>query len=198
LEPNKRFIIKPYFFTNENELDKNPFHYTDVLTYVGIKSFDNLKGNCFPSQETIAETIGTSKKFVIPSVERLEASGYLEVYRSKIIRVVNRYFFPEPKSFQKIPYEVLKCNDLNHNEKAMLLLVRELSLTPHDLIGTRTELALRLGMGYSMFNTQFEKLIAKGYIMQEGKSRFRLLRIDWHIPDIEKQPDKNKYIFVLG
>lgn len=196
METNRRFIAKPYFLNSQNQLDQtqSSIHYTDVLTYVGIKSFDNPKEDCFPSLETIADKIGTSVKFVTPSIKRLEQSGYLEVHRSKKKKVANRYYFSKPKFYQRVPFDFFECTDLTHNEKAMLLLIREVAVSPYDIDGTRVELAARLGMKYNMFNTQFQHLINKGYIEQKSKRRFIFLKIDWYFEVIKKEPEKHLFI----
>jgi hypothetical protein len=68
--------------------------YLDILVYTALRWFNNVEDSlCKPMHETVGKKAGLSKRFVIESVKRLEASDAISVDRSEVNRVSNQYFF---------------------------------------------------------------------------------------------------------
>lgn len=185
-QARRAFIKKPVF----QNFNTNNLKYLDVLTYVAIKSFDNPEQRCFPSYETIADKSGLSRTFTVESVDRLETSKYLSVYREKKFKAPNRsypnrYSFPDYEEFNQVPLELLSSSDLTSNEKAMLLLLKQFSNSPKDIIGSITTFADDLGLSYQTIRKQYNSLVNKGYLDDSRlKSKLtKLLKIDWSFPD---------------
>jgi biotin operon repressor len=196
------FVMMPYFLdlTNQN------LKYLDVLTYVAVKSFDNAKNNCFPSYEAIAERSGLSRSFIIESINRLQASKYLSVYKREGYRAPNKSF-PNQYSFMidakdyyfMIPYEIFNLLDLTNYERAMLLLLRQFSVTLVELYGSINEFADCLGLTKQTIYKQYLSLVAKGYLDKVRlKSKItKLLKIDWNYANhlvLDKQYNLNLMI----
>lgn len=197
----KAFIAKPHFFKEETKfkINDSKIEYTDVLTYVALRSFNNVKYNsCFPALQTIAEKAGISKKFVSKSIERLEAAEFINVFRSGKLRIGNRYMFRKFQYFDKIPYDLFSCNDLSLYEKSMLLCLREVGHTPVDLQGTISELANMLGVTYKTLYCQLNSLIQKGYIKRESSNWHRLLKVDWNFKEKSSQVVTSNRFFVIS
>lgn len=186
MKMQKRAFKKKPLFYNLNKLN---LHYRDALTYVAIKSFDNPRNGCFPSQETIAERSGQSKSFVIDSIERLEMAKQIRVYRfgyiSKNRSAPNRYYFLDHKEFNPIPYDIFKTPDLTPNERAILLLLRQFAFSPCDIYGSLNEMAGKLGITRNVLDKQYQSLVDKGYLDRTHikKGWTKLLKINWHYPD---------------
>src|SRR5687767_11159228 len=122
MNDSERFIIKPFF----NNLSDYRLNYKDILTYITLRSFYNSKDKyCFPSYETIAKRAQLSKTFITQSIKRLEAAGFIEIWKVGKVRVRHCYKFSKLDQYQKIPYAFLDLGDLTTSEKAMLLLLRE-------------------------------------------------------------------------
>ncbi|RYF18684.1 MAG: hypothetical protein EOO42_15060 [Flavobacteriales bacterium] len=181
----RQFIKMPYFL----DLTSRNLKYLDVLTYVAVKSFDNANNDCFPSYEAIAERSGLSRSFIIESINRLQASNYLSAYKRVGFRAPNKSF-PNQYSFMiekkeyyfKIPYEIFKLMDLTNYERAMLLLLRQFSVTLFELYGSINEFANWLGLTKQTIYKQYLSLVAKGYLDKARlKSKItKLLKIDWN------------------
>lgn len=196
----KAFIAKPHFFKEDTKfkINDSKIEYTDVLTYVALRSFNNVKYNsCFPALQTIGEKAGISKKFVSKSIERLEAAEFINVFRSGKLRIGNRYMFRKFRYFDKIPYDIFACDDLSLYEKSMLLCLREIGHTPVDLTGTINELANMLGVTYKTLYCQLSSLIQKGYIKRESSTWYRLQKVDWNFKIEDKMP-VDKYQFCIS
>lgn len=197
----KAFIAKPHFFKEETKLKINDskIEYTDVLTYVALRSFNNVKANsCFPALQTIGEKAGISKKFVSKSIERLEAAEYISVFRSGKLRIGNRYSFRKFRYFDMIPTDIFSCNDLSLYEKSMLLGLREIGHTPVDLKGTINELASMLGITYKTLYCQLNSLIQKGYIKRKSSNWHRLLKVDWNFEEKVNRDVNSNSFFVMS
>lgn len=177
------FIAKPHFFKEQTKfkINDSKIEYTDVLTYVALRSFNNVQFNsCFPSLETIATRAGISKKFVSKSIERLEAAEFISVFRSGKLRVGNRYTFRKFRNFDKIPYDIFSYSELSLYEKSMLLCLREVGLTPVDIEGTIKELADIIGITYKTLYCQLNSLIQKGYVKRRSSNWHSLLKVNWN------------------
>jgi len=195
---NRAFIAKPHFFKPETQfkINNSKIEYTDVLTYVALRSFHNVKSNsCFPALQTIAKKAGISKKFVTKSIERLESAEFINVMRSGKLRIGNRYAFRKFQHFDRIPIDIFKCNDLSLYEKSMLLCLRELGITPVDINCSKVELADKLNITYKTLYCQLTSLISKGYVQKDGSNWYRLNKIDWHFENRSKdaQPEPTDF-----
>lgn len=188
--PSRPFIQKPHFYKPELlfKINNHQIHYTDVLIYVSLRSFYNSSNfDCFPALETIAERAGVCKKFVIKAIKRLEKAQYISVYRSKKIKVVNKYFFRESFNYDRIPYDIFDCDDLTLYEKSMLLALRELTdvSTPVYFEGRMKDIASTLRMSYRTLDKQLKSLIAKGYVKRNSTRRFEFAKIKWMYNDFK-------------
>lgn len=185
------FIAKPHFYLEDTKFKPGAtnFGYTDILTYVALRSFHNIRySSCFPALITIASLAGVSKQFVTDSIARLEADGFINVLRSGKRRIGNRYTFPKFNHFDRIPRDIFDCHDLTLHGKAMLLCLREIADTPVDLNLTKVGMTKKLGITYKVLSTQFEHLIKQGYVKRKSSSWYRLERLPW-IYSIKKKPD---------
>ena len=112
MNSNARFVIKPNF----NNLSEYRLKYTDILTYITIRSFYNSKDKyCYPSYNTIASLAKLSKKFVGESVKRLDKAGFLDIWKIGNVRVSHSYMFCDVVAFQKIPYQLFQATELTSN-----------------------------------------------------------------------------------
>lgn len=197
----KAFIAKPHFFKEETKfkINNSKIEYTDVLTYVALRSFNNVQyDSCFPSQQTISERAGISKKFVGKSIERLESAEFINVFISGKQRLRSKYTFRKFQYFDKIPYDIFSCNDLSLYEKSMLLCLREIGHTPVDLKGTINELASMLGVTYKTLYCQLNSLIQKGYIKRKSSNWHRLLKLDWNFEEKVNRDVNSNSFFVMS
>lgn len=184
----RAFVKKPIFL----KLKTNKLNYLDVLTYTAIKSFDNPKGGCFPSYETIASRSGLSRTFVTESIKRLEKSNYLGVCRNEKFKspkrsFPNQYSFKSVDPFNRIPYDIFEVNDLTVYQKAMLLLLRQSAITVTEIYGTINKFADELELTYNTVKKQFDSLILKGYLKPIDKRLTELKKIDWSYPEHRKE-----------
>ncbi|WP_448104607.1 helix-turn-helix domain-containing protein [Pedobacter panaciterrae] len=196
-QKQRAFIKKPIFMN----FQMNRLKYLDVLTFTAVKSFDNKEGRCFPSYETIAETSGMSRDFIIKSIKRLEQNGYLSIYKNEKFRAPNRsypneYSFPEVDNFNPVPYEIFKAGDLTKIEKSVLLLIRQFAVIANDIYGSIDDFSRQLGLSRRTIYKPYLSLVKKGYLDNSRlKSRLtRLLKIDWAFPDyLPIKSRKNEY-----
>nr|WP_294898586.1 helix-turn-helix domain-containing protein [uncultured Pedobacter sp.] len=180
----RAFVKKPIFL----KLKTNKLNYLDILTYTAIKSFDNPKGGCFPSNEKIASRSGLSRTFVIESIKRLEKSNYLKIYKNGNFKSPNRsfpnqYSFKPVHLFNPVPYNIFEVTDLTVYQKAMLLLLRQFAVTDFEIDGTINKFADRLELTYNTIKKQFDSLILKGYLKPIDKRLTELKIIDWSYPE---------------
>jgi len=191
---NNQFILKPIFI----DITKSRIKYTDVLTYVTIRSFNSYNDNCFPSYETIAARSGFGRKFTIESVDRLEKAGYLKVYRSKSLRQPNKYMFPRYKydaAENPISYAIFEL-DLTRNELAMLLCLRQVINCYKPSYYSMKHYTSQLGLSYDTISKQFRSLVRKGYINVTINIRGKKLvmlsdALRWHFDNREKESWNN-------
>ena len=207
METDKRpFIKKPHFFKPETKfkINESKIHYTDLLTYTALRSFLNSSTrDCYPSLETIAKRAGVCKSFVIDSIYRLESAEYISVWRSREIKVVNKYYFKDPVNFDRIPYEFFFYEDLTLNEKSILLALRELTdINLFHIEGSIKDIAATLCMSYKMLHKQLTSLIAKGYVRQLGKAKYSLEKVRWLFMDGKpREPvkkEQERFMFFLS
>ncbi|WP_026896791.1 helix-turn-helix domain-containing protein [Daejeonella oryzae] len=164
MNSNARFVIKPNF----KNLSEYKLKYTDILTYITIRSFYNSKDEyCYPSYNTIANLAQLSKKFLGESIKRLDKAGFLDVWKIGTVRVRHSYMFSEVVAYQKVPYQIFHSNDLTANEKSMLLLLREYCNSELDCCESISEIASVSGLTYRTIHKQFSSLVLKGYISDQ-------------------------------
>jgi hypothetical protein len=182
-EKVRPFVIKPLF----RDLKSQQLKYLDVLTYVSLRSFNNPNNGCFPSYESIAERAGLSRTFVIESIKRLEKAKFINVYRTGFIApnksCVNHYSFRKEISFNSIPYDIFKVEELTPNEKAMLLLIVQSSFNYRDVWISLQKDAKGLGLTYNVYYKQFNSLIKKGFLEMKNKYVYKLKKIDWYFKE---------------
>ena len=162
MNSNARFVIKPNF----NNLSEYRLKYTDILTYITIRSFYNSKDKyCYPSYEAIATNGKISKKFVSESLKRLSKAGYINIWKIGKVRFRHCYRFKEISEYQKLPYSYLENQDLTLNEKGMLLLLSEYAIAS-VVSQPLSEIALCTGLTYKTIGSQYKSLIEKGYLKE--------------------------------
>lgn len=183
---NKRraFVKKPSF----KKLKTQNLKYLDVLIYVTIKSFDNPVKGCFPAFETIAKRSGLCRTFVNESIKRLEKAEYLSVYREKKLESKNKsypnqYSFRDEDPFNPVPYDIFSANDLTSNEKSILLLLRQFSVTDFEIYGDVKHFSKELELSYQTVKKQYDSLIRKGYLNPRDKCFIEMEKIDWSFPE---------------
>ncbi len=160
------FVAIPNFL----QLDKSKIQYLDTLIYTALKSFDNPYEGCFPRHETIAARAGMSKRFVINSIKRLEASKLITVQRSDKRRVSNQYQFTKLEHFEQIPYDLFTATGLTANEKALLVCLRQFFV--HGVLTYIDDISIIvkwLGLSYATIKPLYNSLIEKGYIQEQFK-----------------------------
>ena len=198
VEPENAFIIKPHFY----KLPDHNLDYKDVLTYVAVRSFNHVASNtCYPSYQTIADKACVSKKFVMQSVERLDQSGYLSVHKSKKARVSNYYMFKQAHSFDRVPYQIFKTEDLNAHERGMLLCLRQFFQGLKNLQAFRDikDMAASLGLSYKTVYSQLMSLIEKGYIAVDGNLYQLSGKLNWFfINKSDKEAKEKELQFIIS
>ena len=160
----QRFILNPQF----NNLSEYKLKYTDILTYITIRSFYNTQDKyCYPSYQTISKRSGLSKKFISESIKRLECAGFLDVWKIGKFHVTHYYRFPKQEPLQKISDEIFECNDLTASEKSMLLIIAEYRNSSNRCEKSISELSGFTGLTVRVLNQQIKSLILKGYLAKE-------------------------------
>lgn len=184
-------------------LDQQGLDYKDLLTYVAIRSFNNVESNlCYPSCKTIGDRMGASKQFVMESIKRLEEAKYLEVTYSTKAHFSNRYHFPQIECFIRIAYEIFDY-DLSTNEKSMLLCLKNYAWGLNNFSGDLHKIAKRFGLTYNVVYKQYRKLLTKGYLL-ESVRRYnkRTIKTTWFTDkciwkfksSLKKEPEEFKLI----
>jgi DNA-binding MarR family transcriptional regulator len=159
---SNRFVLLPSYIN----LTKEGLHYKDLLIYIAIRSHANSFTNlCIPSFYTIAEKSGTSKKYVSQSIKRLEKAGYLYIDRSAKLKVSNKYTFKQAEAFARIPYDLFELHDLNANQKAMLIALRQcFDSSSLEMMYDLKTTCLLLDLTYRTIYPMYSALIKTGYI----------------------------------
>ncbi|UEG53429.1 helix-turn-helix domain-containing protein [Mucilaginibacter daejeonensis] len=188
------------------KLTDQGLQYLDISVYTAFKWHDNPDQDCFPMHETVGKMAGLSKRFVIESVKRLEASGVITVDRSEVKRVSNLYYFAKPHRntiLDKIPKDFFELtSDLTKNERAMLLCLRQFfNHLPYECHESKPceYFGEWLGISKDTVRKQFSALIAKGYIAerfnirkcgQKARTYYMLTdKIDWNYEEYEKKEE---------
>ncbi len=192
-------------------LKKLKIKYTDILTYVSLRSFDGDEG-CFPSYESIASRAGCSRDFVIKSLKRLEKGGVVAIKRprKRVVRnrlPVNRYEFTRSFNFDPIPYSFFE-NELSLNDKSMLLILRQFFYNLNMRLGYQiTRISSELGVSYKVIHQRIESLVKLGYIKKLKVDRRRgsfqckyqyTDRIDWiwDLTDVHRSKQARTFLLV--
>lgn len=90
----------------------------DQLIYLGIRSYmnkDTMKA--FPSQKSIADTVGCCEKTVRKCIKNLVDKKYIEIEKEGRKQV---YKFNKLKQFEPFSYEFLKNENISFTQKALL------------------------------------------------------------------------------
>ncbi len=173
-----QYVLLPY----ASNLNGQGLHYNDMLIYLSLRSFNNLRKGCFPSQLAIAKKAGVSKDYVIKSIARLERTGIIWVKRSEQKHKPNYYFFDTLVCPLKVPVAFFKISDLTANEKGMLLTLLRL-LIPGCWL-TIKDISKDLGLTTQQIYKQYQGLLRKGYVQEQliKKRKKRILdydKVDW-------------------
>lgn len=199
---NDAFIKMPFLARFELQ----GLNYKDVLTYITVRSFNNVVSDrCYPSYETIAKRMGCGKQFIMESVDRLEQAEHIKVIHSEKARLSNRYLFPALETFIKIPYEIFHL-DLNVNEKAMLLCIKNAAWDINEYHGNFYDLGKRLGVSYNVVYKQCCNLVQNGFIdvikQKMGQAKRMIIKltdkVNWDLKakEMEHAP-VNKPVLIL-
>ena len=187
----KRFFLQP----NKSALLQSGLQYRDVLTYGTLLSFCNKELECWPSLRTLSERSKLSTGFLSQSIKRLNAAGWISVFK-KLIRnkPCNLYKCKSFDDFKMIPSEIFE-SDIQSEDLAMLLCIRQFYydeelITDINII----EMSDILGIPYSTFYKRYSILKEKGYITFKVKNNMSLSKLeninfDWAVK-IEKKLDE--------
>jgi len=193
-----RFIKQPFI----TDLEDKGLKYTDLFTLYALLSFRNNKSKlCYPSTRTLADTMKIARQSVITSIERLAASGIVEV-QSGNREVSNHYKFNiDEDKFKMLPYDLLNNDELTINEKSILIAIRQYCLDETtDSILMKTQIAKNIGIGYSAFRKQFNHLKEKGYVEEAvaygkgGTEKFQIRmnaeKVNWQLKVLTARMDE--------
>lgn len=158
---NKQHVQLPNNMTIHEELTPK-----DLLVYVTIKKYMNKETlSCYPSIATIVEKSGVSKPTVLKSINKLQDLGYIKI--SKQGRS-NLYTFSKYKNFEPFSYEFLENNDVNVEEKSLIIALQQLMFKDQEGYGkityTDLELSEKINMSYSSIVKHSKSLEKKGYL----------------------------------
>ena len=164
MDDRNRFILKPRF----SNLAEYQLQYKDILTYVTIRSYYNTqKKYAYPSYATINSRSGLSTKFISESVKRLEAAGFIDIWKVGKFHVRHYYRFDETMDRQKIPYDFLNSEDLTATEKCMLLMIADSGCTFFDYEQVIETVSKNSGLVKKTITHYIKTLILKGYLAEE-------------------------------
>lgn len=198
IQTQQRFIKQPFI----TDLEEKGLRYTDLFTLYALLSFRNSKTKlCYPSIRTLASTMKCSDKPVQQSIERLVASGIVEV-ESGNSEVSNRYRFNiDEDRFKMLPYDLLSNEELTVNEKSILIAIRQYCLDETvDSILMKSQIAKNMGISYAAFRKQFDNLKTKGYVEEcvaygkGGAEKFQIRmnadKINWQLKVLTARMDE--------
>jgi DNA-binding MarR family transcriptional regulator len=164
MNDRNRFILKPRF----GNLAEYQLHYKDILTYVTIRSYYNTqKKYAYPSYATIKSRSGLSVKFISESVKRLEAAGFIDIWKVGKFHVSHYYRFDETMGRQMIPYDLLDSEDLTTTEKCMLLMIADSGSTSFDYEQAIDTISKNSGLVKKTITHHVKTLILKDYLAEE-------------------------------
>lgn len=84
------------------------------VVYARLVKFAGPNGNCYPSQETLAESLGISKSGVRKALNQLEEEGFIEVIQGDRTRHMNNYYRFLDHPFLHPPDAC--CSDMPHSD----------------------------------------------------------------------------------
>lgn len=150
-------------------INKKKLKYLDALTYVTIRSFYNTDdGYGYPSYEKIMELSGLGRTFLSESIKRLETAKFLKITHSKAKGTCNQYHFDKLDHFERIPYEFFEIKELTVYQKAMFLCLRQFFIHGKlQCADSITTIAKWLGVSYKQVRSNYNALLAKGYIKEK-------------------------------
>jgi len=152
------FVAVPFF----DDLAAQDLKYVDILTYLTIRSFNDIFNNSNPSVEEITLKMDASQKSTQKSINRL--------LKAKRVILDNEYQFPNCHSYLMMPVELIGLN-LSKHEKAILMLLNQHCLTSHhDLDPSPRVVCEGSGISPVEFFTHVFKLMDKKYVGIKGAS----------------------------
>jgi hypothetical protein len=177
-----QYVLLPFV----RNLKEQGLEYRDMLTYLSLRSFNNVHKGCFPSHTAIGKKVGMSRDYVIDSIARLEDSRLISVKRSDQKHKSNYYNFEELISPLKVPIAFFGITDLTTPEKSMLLCLSRILIL--GSLYTIKRMSQELGLTEQQVYKQYRGLLNKGYIKERliKKTKVRSLNYDklsWRFSD---------------
>ena len=164
----------------------------DILLFAYINIHKNGKtGLCNPSISTLAKESKFSKNFILGSIQRLEAAGYLNVEKQS--NTSNHYTFTDKgKKFERFSENFLfNVKDLNKHTKEFYMRIQEYLYIHEDGTAETTysisELSNLLNLDQRSVKKYILELENKGYLKQESA-----------VTTTESGLANSKYVFSLN
>ena len=141
---NEQFVKVPNI-----DLASQGLEMKDLVIYAYLKKhYNNVTKDSFPSFQTLSEESGISKPTVIKSVNRLQASGYINISK---IKKVNHYTFSDVNKFEIYSFDFLEDRTLTTADKAYIIcmqphMFKDSNLGIGKVIYSELDIANKLGI----------------------------------------------------